>query len=124
MRVHFWASGCFLLYCKEEEYILKKGEILKEKKKSSRRKKKRWEVKKRSSRRKFKEGRRTMKKGKKKKLSRVYCEACEEVMKKRWEETEKAQIWEEKMGVVDWVGVSLNCVKLLIVKHGNIWKDA
>jgi hypothetical protein len=33
MRVHFWASGYLLLYCKEEEYILKKGEILKEKKK-------------------------------------------------------------------------------------------
>jgi hypothetical protein len=43
MRVHFWASGCLLLYCKEEEYILKKGEILKETKKvqeESRRKKK------------------------------------------------------------------------------------
>jgi len=38
MRVHFWASGCFLLYCKEEEYILKKGEILKEKKKKFKKK--------------------------------------------------------------------------------------
>jgi hypothetical protein len=32
-------SGCPLLYCKEEEYILKKGEILKEKKKEKKLKK-------------------------------------------------------------------------------------